>query len=213
MSPTSSGGKGPSLRKHNDKRRKLYRIVGRVVHRESGFVQLNEKDLFGSGARIFVPPPGQRGFRQYPARPKFLADPKVGRVHRDFEELHDYWFISDRMKTVLERIDPEAFAFLQCDITTSNGESAPARWLCDVVRVLDALHEDNSEIRIATADNGSKVYLFTVGARLIFNESAIGQARVFRMRFFEPAIFCDEEFALACKSAKLAGISFMPVNR
>ncbi len=50
-------------------------------------------------------------------------------------------------------------------------------------------------------------------ARLIFNEIAIGQARVFRMKFFEPAIFCDEEFASACKSAKLAGVSFMPMNK
>jgi hypothetical protein len=213
MSPTSRTLDAPERSKRGAKRPKLYRVVRRVATRENGFVLLNEDALFKEGAHVFLTPPGRRGFRQYPVRPKFLSDPKIGRVHRDFEALHDYWLISDRMKDILERVDPNAFAFLQCDITTSNGGSAAARWLCDVVLVLDALVEGSSEVRIGTADNGSKIYLFTAGARLIFDESVVGQAHVFRMKFFEPAIFCDEKFALACKSAKLAGVSFMPVNK
>jgi hypothetical protein len=57
---------------------------------------LNDQTLFSGGPPIFVPPPGQRGFRNYPETPVFRFD---GRITCDFELYSFYWFISDRMKT------------------------------------------------------------------------------------------------------------------
>jgi hypothetical protein len=114
--------------------------------------------IIGGGAPIFVPPSfSQRGFQVYPETPVFLASGSQAAINRDFENYHFYWFISDRMKTVLERFDPEAFAFLKCRVQLPNGKEGPVRWLCDVLPVLDALDEEQSEVRIAIGQDGSKV--------------------------------------------------------
>jgi hypothetical protein len=137
----------------------------------------------------------------------FLSDPKLGRTYRDFEGYSGYWFISDRMKSVLEKIDKEAFAFLRCDVQSSGGQELPGRWLCDVIRVLDALDEEKSTARIGIADDGSKVYRILGTEKLIFREEVVGQFHVFRMKYHE-AVICDDEMKRACKSAQITGISF-----
>jgi hypothetical protein len=112
------------------------------------------------------------------------------------------------MKSVLTEVDPEAFAFLQCDVRSPDGKECPVRWLCDVIRVLDALDEEKSKIDIGVADDGSKVYrFFTYGERLTFKESIVGNSHVFWMKY-RSSIICDEEFRRACKSAGVKGISF-----
>lgn len=195
------------------KKRIFYRVHRRVVSRASGFRPLNEERLFKDGPHTFMPPPAQWcGFRQYPERPVFLSDAKLGRTHRDFEVYSGYWFISDRMKSVLQGVDPEAFAFLQCDVRTPDGNDAPVRWLCDVIRILDALDEGRSTAEIGTAESGRKVYHFGYDATLLFNESVVGTSHIFRMKYREPTIVCDDQIKQACKSAKLTGISFRPVE-
>src|ERR1700722_3628874 len=128
-------------------RRRFYAVRFQVGPRGSGFRLLNGERLFDGGPSTFVPPLGQRGFRDYPETPMFLADPKLGRTHRDFEGYSGYWFISDRMKSVLEKTDREAFAFLRCEMRSSDGQKLPERWLCDVIRVLDPLDEEKSTAR------------------------------------------------------------------
>jgi hypothetical protein len=175
----------------------------------SGFRLLNEERIFEGGPPTFVPPPARRGFREYPERPVFSCDAKLGHIHWDFVGISGYWFISQKMKSVIEAIDPEAFAFLQCDVRSLDGKDQPVRWLCDVIRVLDALNEDTSTIRIGTASNGSKVYRFVGDETLIFTESVVGESHIFRMKYFEPKVICDADFMRACKSASLKGVSFI----
>lgn len=191
------------------KKRRFY-IVHRVYSstRAGGFELLNGETLFHDGPGIFAPPPGRRGFRDYPAVPLFISNNRLGRTDRDFEEYCGYWFISDRMKTVLERIDPEGFAFLKCKVHLPDGTDGPLHWLCDVVRVLDALDEEKSRIESGTADDGSKVYIPLIGRPLIFKDDAVGPHHIFRMKYFEPLIICDEEIRLACKAADLTGVRY-----
>ena len=71
-----------------------------------------------------------------------------------------YWLVTERMKSVLETLDREAFAFLKCMVQFPDGSEAPPHWLCDVIRVLDSVDEERSEVSILTADNGKKIYNF-----------------------------------------------------
>ena len=124
---------------------------------------------------IITTPHEKRGFRQYPVPPLFICNPRKGRVHWDFEEYMDDWFISERMKAVLESLDADAFAFLKCDIRRPDGSDEPARWLCDVVRVLDALDEQKSKVWIGTADDGGKVYGLGGDMNLVSRKSSSGR--------------------------------------
>jgi hypothetical protein len=189
------------------KKRKFFIVKNRVASQAPGFELLNGSRLFG-GPGTFWPPDGRRGFRDYPERPVFLADAKEGRLHWDLEEYSGYWFISEKMKSVLDATDPEAFAYLQCEVRNPVGEPQPVRWLCDVVRVLDALDEAQSEAKVSAATDGSKIYLPVYNSKLIFRESIIGDSHIFRMKYAVQTIICDEESRNGCKAADLKGLSF-----
>jgi Protein of unknown function (DUF1629) len=161
------------------------------------------------------PPPGRRGFRDYPEMPRFLFDKSVGRLPQDLELFHAYWLVSDRTKSVFEAVDPAGFAFLACDVRLPRGDyDGSPYWLCDVVRVLDALDEAQSRLTIgireskAYSDFGKKYYSFSGGRELVFRDDAIGDARVFRMEYLQAVVICDQTMKRACKAAGLKGIKF-----
>jgi hypothetical protein len=187
------------------KKRKLYTIRGSTASRASGFEVLNGDKLVEGGAARFLP---VVPLQDYLERPVFLADAKLGRIHRDFEVYSGYWLISEQMKSVLQVVDSRAFVFLECDIRSPEGTRQPARWLCDVVRVLDAVDEAQSTVRVGISDNGGKYYRLDGSEKLVFKESVVAGAHVFRMKYFEPRIICDEELKRACKLADLKGVSF-----
>jgi len=190
-------------------RRKFYIVERRVTANPSGFDLANEDALFeGRFPRTMSPPHGQRGFRDYPMAPLFVCDPRNGPVHWDFEIYLDYWFISERMKTLLENLDRNAFAFLRCEVRRPDGGDGPPRWLCDVVRVLDALDERKSKVRIGTADDGSKFYGSAGRVNLVFKEDVVGPHPIFRMRYAESTVICDDRLVSACKAARIAGVRF-----
>jgi hypothetical protein len=196
------------------KRPRFYRVTGKHGAKGSGFRLANGRALFPEHPKALpppkalLPPLGQRGFREYPEMPLFLADTRLGLIHRDFEEYSGYWFISDRMKTVLERIDRNAFAFLKCRVHLRDGADGPRRWLCDVVRVLDALDEDNSKVTIGVSDIGTKTYYIPMSENVFFREEKIGPHHIFRVMHTESYVVCDEEMKLACEAADLTGIAF-----
>ena len=190
------------------KKRRRYIVTVKTGDKGMGFELLNDKALFADGPKLVAPPPGQRGFRQYPEPPLFRADPKLGRIDWDFEEYVGYWLISDRMKAFLENYDPDAFVFLKCKTQLPDGSEGPSRWLCDVVRVLDSLDEEKSEIRIKTADNGSKVYGFSGRVCFVFKEDVVGSAHVFRMKYAADVVICDDDLKRAYKASGLKGMRF-----
>jgi hypothetical protein len=165
---------------------------------------------------LLQPPSGQRGFQDYPEAPRILFDKKAGSLPRDFELFHDYWLVSDRTKSVFEAVDPAGFAFLACDVRLPRGDyDGPFSWLCDVIRVLDALDEARSRLVIAIEDDkrssifGEKYYHLGGHDALVFRDGAIGDdAIVFRMAYMPWMVICDQTMRDACKAAGLKGIKF-----
>jgi hypothetical protein len=147
-------------------RQRFYQLNFRSGPRGNGFRLLNGERLFKGGPPTFVPPRGRRGFRNYPELPVFLCDPKLGRIHRDFEGYSGYWLISDAMKSVLEATDKAAFAFLPGDMRSPDGKQCAVRWLCDVTRVVDALDEEKSTVGIGIADDGARYTKLSVAKGL-----------------------------------------------
>jgi hypothetical protein len=154
-----------------------------------------------------APPKGKRGFPVYPETPRVVIGKlgKKGFAPTDLELFHSYWLISDRLKVLFERLDPEAFAFLACDVRLSDGSPGPTYWLCDVVRVLEAFGQSTlDDIR----RNPYRGFLL-VRETLVFNEAAIGEAHVFRTRY-SVEIFCDQSVKDACQRAGMRGTKFLP---
>jgi hypothetical protein len=151
-------------------------------------------------------------YSKLPERPRFLFDRKLGRPPRDLEGYVGHWLVSDRMKAVLEEIDGDAFGFISCEVFLPDGAPGPHRWLCNAVRVLDALDEQDSELQIVE-DTGQKIYLLAGPTRLIFREDVVGSAHVFRMRFMEVTVICDQAMKDACRQAGLKGIYFSDVSK
>jgi hypothetical protein len=150
----------------------------------------------------------------------FVFDRSAGSLPYDLEPYYGWWLISDRTKAVFERIDPEAFVFVPCRVRAPHGNyDGPAYWLCDVVRVLDALDEARSRLIIRIEDDpwslrfGKKVYVAMPGSKLVFTDAAIGKAHIFRMAHDEATIICDQDMKGACKEAGLKRIRFDDVSK
>lgn len=119
--------------------------------------------------------------------------------------------MSDKLKMVLEAVDPNGAAFVRCDVRNRDGTEGPVFWLCDILRVLDAVDEGASRIKVEHRTYKGqpwKGYNLLGGASLIFKEDVIGAAHIFRMRYMEPQIICDQQLKDACKISGLKGIKF-----
>lgn len=178
-----------------------------------GLVFANEDKLL-TPPRIIVKP-AEGGFPILHEKPHIIYDPKKGKPPRDLEaSLSGYWFISERLKQIFEAVDPEGFAFAECDYTLADGSKGPTHYLCDVVRTLDALDEEQSELKIEVGEyvNG-KYYSFSGGASLIFQENIVGSAHIFKTPF-SGFVLCDSILRNACKVVlDLKGLRFRDVTK
>jgi hypothetical protein len=120
---------------------------------------------------------------------------------------------------VFESVDSEGFSFIPCTVRVPKGVwDGPGYWLCDVIRILDALNEDLSRLKIGIREDpvyrdfGQKYYQLFGGSELVFNEELVGDTHVFRMAHLKSCIICDQEMKGACKSAGLKGILFRDVS-
>jgi hypothetical protein len=165
-----------------------------------------------AGERKVLIPPRERGFVAFPEPPRLVIDKSLGRAPADWELFHDYRLVSDRMKILLEMLDLEGVRFVRCETRHQDGRPAPTYWLCDVVRVLDAVDEANSVLEIEYPTPGRKVYNLRKRSCLLFREDAVGAAHIFRLLFY-PMIVCDQVFKDACKEAGVRGIGFSDTTR
>jgi Protein of unknown function (DUF1629) len=152
--------------------------------------------------------------------PRLVFDKRMGDWPCDLEDYRGFWLVSDRMKAVLEAVDPEGVSFVRCDVRLPNAiYEGPPYWFCDVLRVLDALDETQSRLKIGIREDeryrdfGKKFYSFAGGAELVFREDAIGSAHVFRMAHYEATVICDQVLKDAAKSAGLRKIWFWDVAK
>ncbi|MGX0964327.1 hypothetical protein AB7M63_004776 [Bradyrhizobium japonicum] len=194
----------------NPKRRpkgpKLYRVgLDFRIHTRPGLEMENFAAL-GAG-RVLLSPRGKRSFPALAETPRLLIDKSLGRPPVDWELFHDFWLVSDRMKSVLESVDSDGVAFLRCETRSLRGD-APVYWLCDVVRKLEVIDEEKSIVEILDDGTDFRRYDNTAISSFVFREEAIGSAHIFRPRFLETRIICDQAMKDACKAAGVRGLSF-----
>ena len=79
----------------------------------------------------------------------------------------------------MEAVDPKGVSFVLCDVRIPDGVyGGPRYWFCNILRVLDALDEAKSRLKIGIRDDdcyrdfGKKFYDFSGGAELAFREDA-----------------------------------------
>ncbi|MBR1088631.1 DUF1629 domain-containing protein [Bradyrhizobium manausense] len=158
-----------------------------------------------SASGVLMSPPGGRSFPPLPEPPRLLIDPSLGRAPADWELFDDFWLVSDRMKRVLETVDREGVAFLRCETRSLGRKPAPDYWLCDVIRILDAIDEEKSKGKILDDGTEYRRYDITATFSLAFKEEAVGSAHIFRPRFWGN-IICDQVMKDACRGMR--GIRF-----
>jgi hypothetical protein len=155
-------------------------------------------------------PSGLERISDLPETPRFVFSRSAVRGPRDLAPFYYAWLISDRTKAVFESVDPNGFEFAPCTVRASKGTwDGPPYWLCQVVRVLDAVDECRSRLSIGVGDDprrqdfGQKYYDFRGRTELVFREELIGDAHIFRMAYYDHWAICDEELKNACKSGGL----------
>jgi Protein of unknown function (DUF1629). len=164
--------------------------------------------------------PYEGGFPSMLEQPRMTYDPGAGPEPRDLEEgFGGYWLVSERLRDVMCSVDPGAFAFVEVDCRLADGTQGPRRFLCDVVRELDALDEAASRLKIKVDGEyvRGKFYSLGGGASLAFRSDVLGASHVFRVPF-NPSVFCDRTFKAALhdagisEDAEVSGISFIDAS-
>jgi uncharacterized protein DUF1629 len=173
--------------------------------------EVENDTLLLHGQRVLVPPHGRRGFPDYPEPPRVLIGARRGRPPRDLEQYHAYWLISGRTKLVFDAVDATGFSFVRCETRMANGGHSPEYWLCDVIRVLDAVDETVSRMKIDYR-HGVKMYDLMGHVSLVFKENVVGSAHIFRLTHLTAATICDERLKAACEVAELSGIKFKDMS-
>jgi len=150
----------------------------------------NEDELLTPPRLILRPKDG--GFPLLKAMPR-LRQTQKRRTVRDLDsDFSGYWLVSEPLKQVLESVDPEGFAFAECEFTLHDGSVGPKHYLCDVVRTLDAVDETTSKLRIELDDDypGGKYYNVSGAARIALKKEVVGSAHVFLTPYSSDP-FCD----------------------
>lgn len=199
--PEGSGGSLASKSLRAPEKGKFYA----VGHKFDGYISdvdlANENELIWEGERT-VFPPGKRPSNPYPAVPRLEVKVKRNslekiKLPRDLDAAGGGWLISDRLKQILENVDPSGFFFVACDFTLPDGTGGPKHYLCDVSRTLDALDESASVMKPPIFEKDpttgvvEKIYDFAGLPKLAFREDIIGQAHTFRLPYRIDYIFCD----------------------
>jgi hypothetical protein len=203
-------GSPPERRRIKAKARRFY-VVGLARFQTAPGWEMENLAVLAGGRHVLIPPPG-RGFVPYPETPRLVIDKSLGRAPADWELFHDYRLVSDRMKSLLEELDLEGVRFVRCETRYRDGRAAPTYWLCDVVRVLDAVDEAKSVLEIEYPTPGRKVYNLRGRSSLVFKEDSVGAAHIFRLLFY-PTIVCDQVAKDACKEAGMKGIGFTDATK
>ncbi|CAE6819449.1 imm11 family protein [Xanthomonas arboricola pv. corylina] len=123
--------------------------------------------------------------------PRLRHDSRIGDMPNDLESgLKDYWLISEPLKLIFEAVDPEGFAFALCDFRLEDGTPGAPHYLCEVVRIIDAIDEEASTVKVLTGYRNGKHYSVAGGADFAFRKDMVGDAHVFRTPYTSDA-FCD----------------------
>lgn len=196
---------------------KFYQItddyIGSSSRKSHGIIIANGDALVSSSDDTFGVAVGdKRGFANVRAQPHLLYNRKNGRMPRDLEPFGDYWLVSERTKDCFESIDAEAFDFLECVFTLPDSSPGPKLFVADVVRYLDVVDFQNSEVKLKTYPSGKQRYTFFRGSGILdVRRERVGDRHIFRQRDLVGPPLCDHPFRLAVKSAGLTNVRMAPV--
>lgn len=182
--------------------------------RVPGIEITNEEKLIHPGMNVISHPNGMPD--QYPERPHLLHVPDKGGMPRDLEELAGIWIVSEPLKQLFEQIDPEAFAFVECDLSLADGSPGPQYYLGNVLRRIDALDEASSHVKIKLDHNyqtgeDEKLYSLVGGASLVFKQDAVGEAHIFRQDHMGAPPICDRAMFDTLRAANFSGVRLRDV--
>jgi hypothetical protein len=161
--------------------------------------------------------PDKGGFPALREKPRIVFDASKGPEPRDLEGgFSGYWLVSERLWQVMKSVDPQAFDFVECDIRLADGTPMPRRFLCDVVRELDAIDEERSRLDIEINEDfvNGKFYSIAGGASLAMRSEVVRDAHVF-LTPFSTFVIASREFVDAVHAAgaptspRGSGISFV----
>jgi len=181
--------------------------------------------FFENEDKLRTPPrlivrPQEGGFPVLSEKPRIVFDRKRGKPPRDLEGgMSGYWFVSERLKQVLEKADPEGFAFVECDYILPDGSIGPTHFLCDITRSIDALDVANSKIKIKTYKEAPGVEYYSIGEmigrpELRFREEIVGSAHAFIQPRLGAKPICDSTIRDACKTIDgLTGVRFRQADK
>ena len=170
-------------------------------------VEIENEEVLLTPPRMIIRPRGG-GFPALKETPVLVHDPKVGDPPEDLEGgMSGYWLVSDRLQKVFAEVDPEGFAFVECDYRLADGSKGPRYYLCEVTRELDALDEETSTLTIDTSEEfiGGKFYDLAGGASLAFRKEVLADAHVFRTPYSGSLTFCDHVLRDAVLNAGIGG--------
>lgn len=169
--------------------------------RGHGVIFENEQSLLAPPRLILRPEEG--GFPPLVEMPRLVLHPELGDPPEDLEGgMSGYWLVSQRLLQVMKQVDPDAFQFRAVDYRLADGSEGPEYHLCDVVRTLDALDEQSSQLKIIVSDEyeNGKYYRLTGNVKLAFKKQVLGISHVFRLPF-HGGVFCDRVFKEAVEAA------------
>jgi hypothetical protein len=152
------------------------------------------------------------GLRFYePPQIKFEPKGRRGTLRDAYPTFFD-WLVSDRLKTILERIDPQACAFQRVDVDYSElPEPGPGYWFCYFIRELDCLDEERSVIAYYDNVPGVKAYRYLADVRM--KPAAVGSAHAFRLKYATGKSIVDDVLVDAMKAEKIRGFVYQPIQK
>jgi hypothetical protein len=198
-----------TIKKSTSKKKKYFFIGINIFATGHGPELLNEKVILDAiGKPVLGPATGKPVFQTYPELPRIKFVNK-SKPPKDIEPFGYFWLVSDRLKNAFEALDGEAFSFGKCETFLADDSLGPQYWLCDVIRVLDAVDEEKSEIKIVRGEGDSKYYSFMGFYSLNFKSDIVLNYKIFRLLYsMSGGIICDEEFKIGCKG--FTGFGFEP---
>jgi len=158
---------------------------------EHGVVFENKRQLVAPPGRLYQP--DGAAFRLFNEVPRLRQNRPDLMVNDLASSFGGYWLVSEPLKRVFESVDPEGFAFAECEFILHDGSIGPKHYLCDVVRTLDAVDETTSKVKIKLGEGfpHGKYYDTSGGVSLAFRKNVVGPAHVFRTPYNSMTIFCD----------------------
>lgn len=141
----------------------------------------------------------------------FDRSKRRGKLRDAYSALAGQWFVSDRLKKLLEQTDPQAFVFIATEVDYSMFEEpGPAYWFCDLVRQLDCIDDEKSKFTLYD-EVDFKAYKALIDIKM--RADVVGNAHAFRLLHQSMTQIVDDVFVQTMNAAKIRGFRFTAIQQ